>query len=146
MRFVQITYTYLKHFPAGDAPEVAGCEDKIVKGEAVPNHCFKNAQPGDYCILYCAEKKAVVGIGVVTEPYYRDAYNLYWDMGIYPNRIGMRVLAFHHEGVPLDEIREDTGVTNPTFLYIANNVTDTEVTTKVNQYILDRFDIRNTRK
>lgn len=134
MVYINLTYKVVEHFMTGAASEVAGVEDKVTG----PNGCFSNAQIGERVIFYSSEVRGVVGIGVVVREAFRDSTPV-WRDGIYPNRLGVRVLAYNAKGIPLEEIRLYTGVDQLTFLYLANGRTDTANTNMVNEYLWTRF-------
>jgi hypothetical protein len=134
---VYLTYRTLVHYMVGGVYGIAGAEDRIVDGEVVVNGAFKGAKVGEDVVMYSSEVHAVIGVGVVTMEAYRDTTKV-WDDGVYPNRLGVKMLAYNAAGVPLADIRKATGVENLQFVYMSNNTCDTADTTKVTGYLLGR--------
>ena len=135
MVYVNLTYRLVEHFMTGAAIEIAGVEDRV---NGHPNGCFSGAQVGDRVIFYSSEVHGVVGTGIVVREAFRDCTPV-WRDGIYPNRLGVRVLSYNARGIPIRDIRAATGVDNLTFLHMANGRTDTDNSNSVNDYLWDRL-------
>lgn len=137
MAYVNLTYSSLERHEAGLKAHVAGISDRE---DGSINPAFRNVQPGDRVIMYSKEVHGVVGIGEATTGMYRDTTPV-WADGVYPSRIGLNVLVYFPEGLPLETIIEETGESSLAFLHIANMRTDTDKTNRINTYIWNRLKI-----
>jgi hypothetical protein len=136
---VFLTYKQVQHFITGAFyGGIAGVEDK---SDGTKSNPFKNAEIGEPVVMYSSEVHAVVGIGRVTSSAYRDE-SLVWKDGLYPNRLGIELIAFDQDGVPLKDIQDFIGKKNLVSLYNQNSIRRTSESLRITEYIFNRFNHR----